>query len=98
MPYWVVIREPGAAWEHGRPMRAQREWPAHAEFMNGLAGEGFVLIGGPLGAEEQFLLVVEAESEVEIRRRLDQDPWTPGELLRIDRIAPWQILLGEPRT
>jgi uncharacterized protein YciI len=75
-------------------MREQADWPAHAAFMNGLVDEGSIVLGGPLGEEEkQFLLIFDAESEDAIRRKLDADPW-PTDMLRIESITPWEIVLG----
>jgi uncharacterized protein YciI len=74
----------------------QVAWPEHAAFMNRLVDEGFVVLGGPLGDGERVLLVVNAESEMAIRRRIDADPWTPLRLLPIARVEPWQVLLGAP--
>ncbi len=75
-------------------MRDQVQWPEHAAFMDQLVDEGFVVLGGLLGDGERVLLVVSAESEATIRRRIDADPWTPLRLLPIARIEPWQVHLG----
>jgi uncharacterized protein YciI len=78
-------------------MREQSGWPGHAAFMDALADEGFVILGGPLGPpgdDRTFLLVMDADSEEAIRARLDADPWTPTRMLHIARIEPWHILLG----
>lgn len=91
-----MTREQGPAWDHTRAMTEQAAWPEHALFMNQLVAEGFVLVGGPLGAGERVLLVVRAPSEAAIRRRIDADPWTPLHLLPIARVDPWEILLGDP--
>jgi uncharacterized protein YciI len=61
--------------------------------MNALAGEGFVVLGGPLGAGEEVLLVIDASSEEAIRTRLAGDPWTEAGLLDIRSVEPWTILL-----
>ena len=50
--------------------------------------------GGALGAGDSFLLMLNAESEAEIRRCLDDDPWAEMGLLRIRSIEPWQQLTG----
>jgi hypothetical protein len=97
VPHFIVIRESGAAWDSSRPMREQDGWEDHAAFMDGLADEGFVLPGGPLGEDRRFLHVVEAQSEAHIHARLDADPWTPLGLLRTASVEPWRILLGERR-
>jgi len=75
-------------------MRQQVLWDAHARFMDALAAEGFVVLGGPIGAgEEDTLLVIDADSEETLRPRLATDPWTHAGLLEIARVDPWNILL-----
>jgi len=75
-------------------MREQVLWDAHAVFMNALAAEGFVVLGGPIGdGGEETLLVIDAESEERLRARLATDPWTHIGLLEIGRVEPWTILL-----
>ena len=94
MTYWVVVREPGPAWDRSRPMRQQDGWDGHAAFMDALAAEGFIVLGGPLGDGWQFMHVVDADGEDEIERRLAADPWAPMQLLRTRSIEPWKILLA----
>ena len=77
-------------------MREQERWGDHAAFMDGLADDGFIVLGGPLGDGSSFLHVVDAASEQEIGARFAADPWTPLELLRILSIEPWEILLRAP--
>ena len=91
---FVVIRSHGQAWQPNLPMRGQAAWDAHAAFMNGLAADGFVVLGGPLGDGDRTLLIVEAVSPEAVRSRLEPDPWTGMGLLRTDSITPWQILLA----
>jgi len=77
-------------------MRQQEQWEEHAAFMDALADEGFVILGGPLGdREEKFLLILAADSQQAIEVRLADDPWTPLRLLRTAMIERWEILLGE---
>jgi len=75
-------------------MPQQERWAEHAAFMNTLADEGFVVLGGPLSGTGMFLLIVSAESKPAIRARLVHDPWTSIGLLTISSIEPWEILLG----
>jgi hypothetical protein len=91
---FVVIRTRGPAWQESRPLEGQADWTGHASFMNGLATEGFVLLGGPLEGTSDVLLVIRAGTPEEIRARLTADPWAAGGLLRIARIAPWTLRLG----
>jgi uncharacterized protein len=74
-------------------MREQDEWAEHAAFMNKLAVEGFIVLGGPLGDGSKALLVVNADSESTIETRLAADPWKSMRLLQISKIEPWEILL-----
>ena len=46
---FAVIRTRGPRWnDAGQPLEGQEDWRAHADFMNALAADGFVLFGGPL--------------------------------------------------
>lgn len=94
MQYFVVTRRRGPSWNHSLPMREQDRWAEHATVMNGLAAEGFVVLGGPLGTDQaHVLLVVSAASAEDVRHRLTVDPWTSMNLLPITTIQPWQVLL-----
>jgi uncharacterized protein YciI len=91
--YYVVTRAPGPRWDGSRTMRDQERWEDHAAFMDGLADDGFIVLGGPLGDGTRFLHVVAAAGEQEIEARFAADPWTPMERLRLASIEPWEILL-----
>ena len=100
MSLYAITREAGPGWASGGIF----EQPAvseHAAFLNGLAGQGFLLFGGPLAGSEngrvRALLIVDAESEAEIHRRLADDPWVPTEQLLTTGVEPWKILVGAER-
>jgi uncharacterized protein YciI len=95
MPYFAVTRERGPAWDALRAMRAQEKWAEHAAFMNALADERFIVLGGPVGEAGSVLFLVDAESEEAIHARLAADPWTPMGLLCIRTIERWELLLGD---
>jgi uncharacterized protein YciI len=95
MGRFAVIREAGPGWDSTKPLREQEAWREHAAFMNALDDEGFVVIGGPVGGGPKTLLMVDAQSEDEIRRRLSEDPWVPLGLLTLASVESWEILLGE---
>ena len=61
--------------------------------MDSLVAHGLILVGGPLGDGRQTLHVVEAPDEVEIRRRLGEDPWARAGLLEVGSIQPWALWL-----
>ena len=94
MSYFAVIREGGPGWDRARTLREQEAWNEHAAFMDALAEDGFVVLGGPLAGGPATLLVVNAEREADVRRRFDGDPWTPMRLLTIRSVEPWEILIG----
>jgi uncharacterized protein YciI len=76
-----------------RQIRGQEAWDEHAEFMDGLVGDGFVILGGPVGDGEQTLHLIRAADEDEIRARLAADPWAVAGLLQIGTIEPWALWL-----
>ena len=94
MQLFAVIRTRGAAWRASEPLEGQPEWPSHASFMNALAKDKFVMLGGPLEGSADVLLIVKADTADEIRSRLAEDPWSRNDLLRIARITPWTLRLG----
>jgi len=77
MPYFVVIEEQGPQWAAKRSMQQQQGWTEHAEFMDRLADEHFVVLGGPLGnySKHRALLILDAPSEAILRKKLAEDPW-----------------------
>jgi uncharacterized protein YciI len=75
-------------------MREQDAWDEHAAFMEGLADEGFILFGGPIG-EDRVMHVVVAGSEQGVYARLAADPWEPMGLLRNVSVERWHVLLGK---
>ena len=91
---FAVVRTRGRAWQPDQPLERQVDWSAHAAFMNALATEGFVLLGGPLEGTDDVLLIVSADSPEQVRARLAEDPWAKNELLRVTRVAPWRLRLG----
>jgi uncharacterized protein YciI len=90
--YFVVLRKPGRAWDGTRPLREQEGWEAHAAFMDALADEGFIVLGGPLGDDNRAMHVVDAGGAREIEARFAGDPWG-DDMLEIASIEPWTILL-----
>jgi uncharacterized protein YciI len=94
MRLFAVIRTRGPAWQDSLSLEDQVDWAPHASFMNALAKEGLVILGGPLEGTSDVLLVMRAESPDDVRSRLAEDPWAGNDLLRITRVAPWTLRLG----
>src|SRR2546425_13256020 len=91
--YFAVRRARGPAWNAAARMREQALWAEHAAFMNALAAEGFVVLGGPLGTGEEVPLVIDATSEDIIRARLAGAPGTDARSVMIKPARPWTGLL-----
>lgn len=87
----TLVRGPN--WDGSLGIREQRGWDEHAAFMDGLVEDGFILLGGPVGEHRQTLHVVEAADEREVRRRVAEDPWAHGGLLKVGSIQPWALWL-----
>jgi uncharacterized protein YciI len=92
--YFLVKRAHGSNWDAARPRREQDGWDEHAAFMDELVEDGFIVLGGPVGDGDghSALLVVEADSEADVRRRLADDPWQE-DMLATESIEPWTIFL-----
>ena len=75
MAHFAVRLVHGPEWDLLRQIRRQEARDEQAEFMDGLVGDGFVILGGPVGDGEQTLHLIRAADEDEIRARLAADPW-----------------------
>jgi uncharacterized protein YciI len=93
MGLFAVMREAGPAWTDDVGAFEQSGAGEHAAFMNGLAGDGFLLFAGPLGGSEadriRVLLIAEASDDAEIRQRLADDPWAMEERLVTTSVESW---------
>ena len=91
MLFHVLIRQSGPAFASGEPLEMQSGWREHAEFMDGLVEDGFVLLGGPIG-DGRVVHLVSAASEDDVRARLAHDPWS-GSHLVVESVDRWEIRL-----
>jgi hypothetical protein len=89
---FLVSERRGGPWDWSKGLREQELFDEHAEFMDRLVDEGFVVLGGPLD-ERDVLLVVESETETTVPARFVPDPWINNGMLTITAIRPWTILL-----
>jgi uncharacterized protein YciI len=96
--YFLVKHVPGPAWNHARRRREQAGWDEHAAFMDALTAEGVIVLGGPVGAGDgdYALLVMAAEDETALRRRLAADPWADS-VVTVESVEPWAVWLGAER-
>jgi hypothetical protein len=91
---FAVTRTYGPAFDPALPLEQQEDWRGHADFMNGLHAEGFVILGGPLEGTPDVLLIVCSNDADEIYARFTRDPWTRRDLLRTKQIVLWTLRLG----
>jgi hypothetical protein len=92
MMFLVILRRSGPEYDHSKPLEEQSGWLDHADFMDGLVDDGFIVLGGVLGDELRTAHAVEAASEAEVRGRFAEDPWS-GSHLVVDSVDPWTIRL-----
>ena len=91
---FAVLNTRGPEWDHAKPMEQHDGWRAHADLMNALVAEGFILLGGPLEGTRDVLLIVRAQDEAEVTARLAPDVWMLNGFLQRRWIAPWTLRLG----
>ena len=91
--FFAVRLKRGGPWDWSRGLREQDGFDEHAQFMDALVEEGFVVLGGPLAGEREILHAVSAPSEDVVRERLGQDNWHRNGMLTIASIEAWTILL-----
>ena len=89
---FLVSERHGGPWDWSKDLRDQELFDEHAEFMDRLVDEGFIVLGGPLD-ERDVLLVVASESDAAVPARFAPDPWINNGMLTITGIRPWTILL-----
>jgi uncharacterized protein YciI len=95
--YFAVRLTRGGPWDWSKDLREQPGWAEHADFMDSLVDEGFIVLGGPLAGDREILHVISASSERTVRERLAHDDWSQNGMLTITSIEPWTILLdGRP--
>jgi uncharacterized protein YciI len=98
MAIFAVYVRRGGVWDFAQPMEAQPQWDEHARFMERLVDDGTIVLGGPLAGERSVLHIVQAESEADVRTRLEADPWHRMGLLAVESITPWTVRLArDPR-
>jgi len=90
---FVVISSAGPNRDVSKGTREQPFWDEHAEFIERLVAEGFILMGGPLVDEGGALLIVNGEDENEVREKLKNDPWRDQGILKLENIKRWQIFI-----
>jgi uncharacterized protein YciI len=92
---FVIISSAGPNRDLSKGTREQPFWDEHAEFIDQLVDEGFILMGGPLVDEGGSLLIFNAEDEDEVREKMKNDPWLKQGILKQESIKRWQIFIDQ---
>jgi hypothetical protein len=95
--FLVTTLRAGTQWDATRPLEEQSGWAEHAEYMDALVAQGFIVLGGPLDDGHRVVLCVSANSATEVGERLSLDPWS-GTHLILATIEPWTIRLDARRA
>ena len=74
--FLVILTQSGPEFDRSKPLEEQSGWDEHAQFMDGLVEDGFILLGGPLDGGPRVAQVVEAESKQDVRATFARDPWS----------------------
>lgn len=95
MPAFAVTTARHTGWDQARNIREQPFWEQHAAFADELVERGVIILGGPIGGDDEdlALLAVEAADEDAVRTVFATDPWTVHQVFRIKQIRPWTLWL-----
>ena len=94
---FIAISSAGPNSDSAKGTRQQPFWDLHAEFIDRLVDEGFILMGGPLvgrdGLPQGALLIVNAQDENEVTDKLKDDPWFERGILKLESVKRWEIFI-----
>lgn len=90
---FLLFRDPGPGWVPGVPTREQPLWDEHAEFMDRLFEQGWVVLGGPYSDFSRALVVVEARDADQASELFREDPWETAGILVTGEVIEWSIFL-----
>ena len=90
---FVVISSAGPNRDLSKGTREQPLWDEHAAFIDELVADGFIFMGGPFVDEGGSMLIVNADDEVDVREKLQSDPWMKHGILKLESVKRWQIFI-----
>jgi uncharacterized protein len=94
---FVIISSAGPNRDRSKGTREQPFWDEHAAFIDQLAAEDFILMGGPLVDEGGAMLIVNADDENAVREKLMDDPWYTHGILKLESVKRWQVFIDGPK-
>jgi uncharacterized protein YciI len=95
---WHVLFEMGAKYDPKVDTMQQPAFAGHLAFVHKMAGEGDLLLGGPLidaatpGKLTGAAMLLRAKDEKTVREKLASDPFVAGEVLKIASVR--QMMIG----
>ena len=90
---FVVISSAGPNRDLSKGTREQPLWDEHAAFIDELVADGLIFMGGPFVDEGGSMLIVNADDEVDVREKLQNDPWMKHGILKLESVKRWQIFI-----
>jgi len=96
--FFAVRLERGGPWDWSRDLREQDDCDEHAQSMDCLVDDGFIVLGGPLKNGPGVLHAISAPSEEAVCERLAEDSWARNGMLKVKSIEAWTILLDGRST
>jgi len=92
---FVITAIAGPHRDLAKGTREQPYWDEHAQFIDGLVADGFIMLGGPLVDLGGSMLIVRAEDVDEVKLTMKDDPWYVHGILKLDSIRRWEIFIDE---
>ena len=92
---FLAISSAGPNRDFSKGTREQPFWGEHAEFIDQLVDDGFILMGGPLVDDGGSLLIFKAQDENEVREKLKTDPWFERGILKLESVRRWEIFIDQ---
>ena len=68
--------------------------PAHRDYLAKLAASGALGAAGPWANDTGAVLIYDVADHAELRQLLDDDPYTPAEVVAETRIREWIPIVG----
>lgn len=90
MAYYVL------EYRYGDREARARVRPRHLEYLTGLNAEGRVVMAGPVGDGAGAMVVYEAPSEDEVRRLVEEDPYTLEGVAVDASLREWNVVVPFP--
>jgi uncharacterized protein YciI len=87
----------GPTWSSGS-VREQRDWDAHAQFVDALIERGTFVMGGPFSDNSGSMSLLEGVDVEEARRILEDDPFMKNGVFVLEEIREWDVFVDELST